>query len=261
VAAVHRVAVSEAVEHEACCDEEACCDDDSDNAKCGSCCGCVGAIKSRIEVPEVAHAALGGEWLIPGEGALVLSLGVRTTGDAAGKAIVSERLVLIEASGPGDSCVEQASLGRPLTEVHPAIACPMAPPAGIPMPMQMPAMPSRSLPQALSADGSPLPLPPLPEDATTPSSLPGSAEPCASPQKSHKKPGDSTLDFSSTKAGYVPAPNLKRFQDAPSDHSDPMTVRFPINAGGMNVVVEVRTGAPRVVLDKFQTGEPTQVRK
>jgi hypothetical protein len=228
VAAVHQVALSETVAPKACCDKE---------SAAGECCG---KIASRIEVPELAHAALLGEWLIPGDGALVLSLGVRTTADAAGKAIVSERLVLIEASGPEDCCLEQAALERSRPEVL------AVPPPAARIPLPLPAMPSRCLPQALDADGSPLPLPPLPEEHATPSSLPESAEPCASPQKSHLKRDEATIDLSSNKAGYVGAPNLKR-----------TTVRFPIHAGGMNLELELRTVAPVFVPEKAPAVEST----
>jgi hypothetical protein len=236
VAAVHRVAFSEAVAPRACCEKEPA---DAE---------CCRTIASRIEVPEMAHSALLGEWLIPGEGTLVIGLGVRTTADAAGKAIVSERLVLIEASGPGDASLEQAVLERSLPEILPAR--PSAPPAGIPLPL--PAMPSRSLPQALGADGSPLPLPPLPDEHATPSSLPGSAEPCASPQRSHVAPGDATIDVSSNQARYTVAPRQKPAHDGADDPFEPLTVRFPINVGGMTVEVEVRTVTPRFVLEKPQ---------
>jgi hypothetical protein len=224
VAAVHQVAFSEAVAPQSCCDKE---------SAAGGCCGKVAA---RIEVPELAQAALAGEWLIPSEGTLVLSLGVRTTADAAGKAVVGERLVLIEASAPGDSCLEQAALERALPEVVPTHPAAAAPPVGIPLPLPLPAMPSRCLPQALGADGTPLPLPPLPDEDVTPSTLPGSAEPCASPQRSPQKPAEATIDNASNQAGYTGAPRLKR-----------TTVRLPIRAGGMNLELELRTVQPFVI--------------
>jgi hypothetical protein len=68
------------------------------------------------------------------------------------------------------------------------------------MPMPVPAMPSRSLPQGLAADGSAVPLPPLPDDHVTPSSLPGSSEPCASPQAPQKP--EAKVDPGSSKASY-----------------------------------------------------------
>jgi hypothetical protein len=67
--------------------------------------------------------------------------------------------------------VDAAPVGRALVPLP-------AQPAAMPTP----AMPSRSLPQPLAADGSPIPLPPLPELPHPPSSLPGTSDPCASPQ-------------------------------------------------------------------------------
>jgi hypothetical protein len=246
VAAVHQVALSEVVAPQACCANE---------SAAGECCR--NKIASRIEVPEMGHAALAGEWLIPAEGTLVLSLGVRTTADAAGKAIVSERLVLMEAAGPGDASIKQAALERALPEILP-LPRPTAPPVGF-IPMPMPAIPSRSLPQALAADGSPLPLPPLPEEDATPSSLPGSAEPCASPQRSHPKLTNPTIDPASSKAGfgYAGGPRPKQTHATPGDSSEPFTLCFPFQAGGMRLEVEVRTTAPRFVPEKSRAPEST----
>ena len=228
VAAVHQVALSENVGAKACCASDAA-------PACGK-------IASRIEIPEVVHAAVGGEWLIPNDGVLVLSLGVQTTADAAGRAVVAERLVLIEASAPGDDDVVQAALSPPLPDVVSRREAAAAA-AGIPMPM--PAMPDRSLPQALNAEGQPMPLPPLPEDRAAPSSLPGSAEPCASPQGSQRKaPEPTTLDLSSTRAGFTAAPKAKPAEAETSGPSRPYLLRFPVNAGGMNMEVEIRMASP-----------------
>jgi hypothetical protein len=245
VAAVHQVTLTESVAAKACCEKE-----------CAEGCD---RVASRIEVPELAHVAVAGEWLIPTDGALVVSLGVQTKADEDGKAVTVERLMLIEAAGVPDPTVKQVGLAGVsstmsvvsnwhLDEAKEAVklpgnahtGAPVGP--GIPLPMPMPAMPSRSLPQALAADGSPVELPPLPESSSVPTALPGSAEPCASPQAPNRKTPDSTpVDVESTRAGFTgdvlsagacPV-ELKTPADEPA-------FRFPWRAGTMNLDVEIR---------------------
>jgi hypothetical protein len=234
VSTVHRVALTESVSAKTCCA--------SDSASAG------GKVASRIEVPEFVHGSLAGEWLIPQGGALVLSLGVQTTADDAGLAVVTERVVLIEAAA--DDSVAQASLVQPVPDEVDKRAAAAA--AGIPMPM--PAMPSRSLPQALDADGLPMPLPPLPEDRATPSSLPGSAEPCASPQGLQRKsPEPTTLDTASNRANFTPASRANPAEGATCDDARPCVLRFPVNAGGMNVEVQIRMASPSALLEALRS--------
>ncbi len=52
------------------------------------------SISARVEVPEVSTARVEGEWLVPSEGALVVSLGPTSTGDGQP---VGERLVILTA--------------------------------------------------------------------------------------------------------------------------------------------------------------------
>lgn len=53
---------------------------------------------SQYQVPEVSTAAVSGEWLLPKDGALVVSTGVHSRpGDGKSKAEVTERLFIIEA--------------------------------------------------------------------------------------------------------------------------------------------------------------------
>ena len=202
--AVHQVSLTERVAAPACCEDE------------GVCASQGKKLASRIDVPEIAHAAAEGEWLIPNEGILVVSLGVQTSADEQGKAVVRERLVLIEARPIHDDTVRRASTMVPFA---PRPAAPRAPStwgpaagriAGTPagpeaaVPMPMPTMPSRSLPQALAADGSPMQLPPLPDNPATPSSMPGTSEPCASPQAPNRRTAASTLDSDSAKISFSP---------------------------------------------------------
>jgi hypothetical protein len=140
-------------------------------------------ITPQLDVPEVVEATLEGEWLIPNDGVLVASMGAHTLDDGHGKALVRERLLMIEAGqAPVTTTVNlQQSLGRAFSFTVPAHAATIP----MPQPMPVPAMPSRSLPQGRAADGTLVPLPPLPESQVPPSSLPGSSEPCATPQTPH----------------------------------------------------------------------------
>ena len=148
-------------------------------------------LAAEIKVPEIAKCEVSGEWLIPNDGVLVVSLGAYTTADDKGKAVVRERLALIEA---------RVGVAAAATGMHTGLAVPahfesvlgvnaeFAPrrSAGVPMPAPM--VPSRSMPQPTDADGLPVPLPPLPEDVAPPTSMPESSEPCATPQT--RKKGD-----------------------------------------------------------------------
>jgi hypothetical protein len=246
VATVHQVALSENVATKACCAS------DTDS------CPASGKITARIEVPEVVHASLAGEWLIPNDGVLVVSLGVQTTADSAGKAVVAERLMLIDAAAVAQQCVEQAVLALPLPNLANK---PLGPTGAAGVPIPMPAMPSRCLPQALNADGSPMALPPLPEERATPSSLPGSSEPCASPQGSQRKsPEPTTLDTASARAAFTPAPapKGKTAEAEASDTARPYLFRFPVNAGGMNMEVDVRMASPFSFLEKLRSPKTPQ---
>ncbi len=145
-------------------------------------------LNATVEVPEMVQGQVAGEWLIPTEGVLIVSLGTHTKAGPEGKAEVHERLLIVQAwpAAPTDSTIARASLTPNFLFKLPVEAAPvgrvMVPLPGEPAAMPTPAMPSRSLPQPLAADGSPIPLPPLPELPHPPSSLPGTSDPCASPQ-------------------------------------------------------------------------------
>jgi hypothetical protein len=147
----------------------------------------------HFQVPEVARGEVTGEWLIPNEGVLVVSLGVRTVPEKDGKAGVRERLALLEAKLIDTPQAAQSHAGlRPLVEgfgeldrwVNTASTPIPAVFSAIPWPtMPTPAVPSRSLPQSLDAQGMLVGLPPLPyENHVPPTTMPDSSEPCATPQ-------------------------------------------------------------------------------
>jgi hypothetical protein len=235
VAAVHRVMLTETVQaahHE----------------------GSDGTVRPKLEVPEVVKARVEGEWLIPSDGILLVSLGANTAADGQGKAVVRERLVLIEAdtnltqtrrdatpSDPGmmarrtyTSGTWSAPAALPLPLAPARMFMKPSPDEAKPLPMPVPAAPSRSLPLGRAADGSPVPLPPLPEEPIPPTSLPDTSEPCATPQ-SRSKPEAKTLDPASAKASF----NIEAKESLLADPMlrlilaslKPMMFRVPLTAG------------------------------
>jgi len=142
-------------------------------------------LNPHLDVPEVLKSSLEGEWLIADDQVLVASLGAHTVADAQGKAVVLERLVLVEAVGAKPaSTPTQMSQATPKLSSHSSLewVLPNLNRNPIPMPARVPQLPSRSLPQPRLADGSVTSLPPLPEPLMPPNSLPGTSEPCATPQ-------------------------------------------------------------------------------
>ena len=72
-------------------------------------------VTAQVQLPEVVRTKVEGEWLIPTDGVLLISLGVDTSADEHGKAIVIERLAVLETiAKPGAS--EIARRGRPLAD-------------------------------------------------------------------------------------------------------------------------------------------------
>ncbi len=154
-------------------------------------------VNALIQVPEYARISVGGEWLIPEQGALIISLGAHTISDAKGKAVVRERLAVIEADTL--EIQEDVNLKAEALEIHRGmvsfssgpftvqgmnslVSISRLPKEEIPLPIAQPVLPSLSLPQPIDASGLPLALPPLPDDEAPLTRLPGSMVPCPSPQ-------------------------------------------------------------------------------
>jgi hypothetical protein len=152
-------------------------------------------LSATIQVPEFARVEVAGEWLIPNDGVLVVSLGAHTVADEKGKAVVRERLALVEARVDEGAKLSMFMAGParvvvPMPFVKDAIRAleiPLPMPLPLPLPHPLPVVPSRSLPQALNVHGNPVPLPPLPEEHAPPTVLPDSSEPCATPQNKGQK--------------------------------------------------------------------------
>jgi hypothetical protein len=161
-------------------------------AACGSCSGQGAAV--AVEVPEIGCQEIAGEWLIPKDGILLVSFGPHTVADKDGKAVIRERLAIIEAEESdetvvlpqpspsaawrvvpntdsarwyGPALMVPAVPGLPITVPAPptpgSVPPPTLPPAAG-VPAAMPPMPSRSIPQGIHADGKAADLPPLPAD-------------------------------------------------------------------------------------------------
>jgi hypothetical protein len=145
------------------------------------------------QVPEMASAAIAGEWLVPENKHLLVSLGAHTR-VKKGEPVVSEMLVLItvgemkatpadakKASGkaapaPPTREVTAAALdtavGRTVGDLTPS------PPEKTPMP----SVPSRGLPLGFDPEGVHVPLPALPDEDRQVEPAGSSSEPRPSPQ-------------------------------------------------------------------------------
>ncbi|WP_435006170.1 hypothetical protein P12x_003812 [Tundrisphaera lichenicola] len=109
-------------------------------------------ITVQHSIPEISHARVEGEWLIPKDGVLLVSLGVDTVAEPNGKAAVRERIAVIE--------VEPAPAGMAMTHPHFEGGHPWLSPDFRP---KKPPVPSRSMPIAVNPQGQVVDLPPLPE--------------------------------------------------------------------------------------------------
>ena len=110
------------------------------------------AISTSVQVPEVSQVRVEGEWLIPNNGVLLVSLGVNTVADDKGMAVVQERLAVIEASATSMPMASSRNTGEAV-QVN-GFSYPRLP---------MPAPPARSMPEAIDVNGNVVDLPPLPE--------------------------------------------------------------------------------------------------
>ena len=113
-------------------------------------------LATTVQVPEVYLAQVEGEWFVPNDGVLLISMGVNTVADAQGKAVVHERLAILDFARPCDEAnVSAAFQARATQDVAIAQVSSNA--------LAMPATPDRSIPEAVDADGKVFELPPLPE--------------------------------------------------------------------------------------------------
>jgi hypothetical protein len=177
-----------------------------------------GVQKVALEVPEIGSQEVLGEWLIPNGEGLLVSFGAYTVADKNGKAVVKERLAIVEAGEACNSSAVHQAIPEPSATYGPPISIPrlsppsvyVPPPAPVEpiasVPMAVPSVPSRSIPQGVHADGRPADLPPIPADETEEDkSASESAEPRPSPQTKKPHPPKPAADSAATKTAYAAA--------------------------------------------------------
>jgi hypothetical protein len=165
-----------------------------------------------LEVPEIGTQEVAGEWLICSGDVLLVSFGAYTIADSAGKAVVKERLAIVEAqpvSVVAGALPANASAVPPVPRPRALPDLPFAPPPAMPpapaVPLSMPVVPSRTIPQGVHADGTLAPLPPLPADDMNDDDSTESSEPRPSPQMKTPKPttpAKPVTDASASRADY-----------------------------------------------------------
>jgi hypothetical protein len=137
----------------------ACC---SSSLACTSCCKEDEAGKVAVEVPEIGREEIAGEWLIPNDGILLVSFGPHTVADKDGKAVLRERLAIVEAEETDVEAVPPPGPGM----IGVPFVVPMPPgygPAFLPQPLPAPSAygpaPGSMMPAPLGEPGTPPPGP------------------------------------------------------------------------------------------------------
>jgi hypothetical protein len=201
IRAVHHVNVGG---HEA----DGCCMDAADGSKDQD------ARRAAVDVPEIASQEVAGEWLIPRGEVLLVSFGAYTVADSEGKAVVKERLAMIEAGPAASASLEPLASSTRITpnpkpfELPAPVVAPAPAPAPVVVPkgpLPMPMVPSRTFPRGVHVDGTPAELPPLPADEAELDSPSGSAEPMPSPQTKKPQQAKPATDPGANQAAYAPA--------------------------------------------------------
>ncbi len=256
-APIGRFMVSMRVGAKAACTPETC-------AKSDECCETAGhTVKDQdvhtvaLEVPEIGTQEVAGEWLIPSGDVLLVSFGAYTTADSAGKAVVKERLAIVEAKPVSIVAAPLPANASPVPPIGRPRALPdlpLAPPPVMPpapaMPLPMPVVPSRSIPQGVHGDGTLAPLPPLPADDMNDDDATESSEPRPSPQMKTPKPAQpakpvtdanaSRADYKEPRSSTVFLPSL--FMPSPSVGFQfllpikPLSFRLPL---GQKLEIEI----------------------
>lgn len=182
----------------------------------------LGISKSTVQIPEVFLSQVEGEWFVPSDGVLLISMGVNTVADEQGKAVVQERLAVLDFGARAAEADAQAC------RVDATTAVALENTANL----SMPRVPDRSFPEAIDADGKVFDLPPLPE-AYAANDLnqisPGS--PLATPQTAPiGRPGRSISDPQLARTSFEPIP------DSEIQGWTPATL--PVPPAGVAAIVE-----------------------
>jgi len=159
-------------------------------------------IQCEVQVPEVANCQVRGDWIIPSEGVLVVSLGARSVVDLdrleqvehqselTDVVCVSERLVIVEPNPTAPAALAPAAWRvvppERVLDVRMGPGGPYVFDVNVPGPIASPkpVLPSASLPMA-GPSLVPEPLPPLPDEQVKPASLIPPPAPLATPQALH----------------------------------------------------------------------------
>ena len=144
--------------------------------------GAPSEIKAQVQVPELVGGKVEGEWVIPQNGALIVSLGAHSGADERGKSVVRERLAVIEAKSiaPKEVKIEPARLRPDVRAETPLVDSPTLVTLGRSSPVldlrpQAPLVDALAAVVASKGGFGPPPLPPLPPLPMGRSTLP--AEP------------------------------------------------------------------------------------
>jgi hypothetical protein len=177
------------------------------------------SLTATMQLPQVVEAKIYGDFEMPADQELLVSLGTITVTDKHNKPVVMERLALI-AARPIVTEAEEVVLGRNVVD-----AAVRAASAYMPKPLPTPPLPSRSPMVGFGPDGKPAPLPPLPVEQVIPASATESATPRPSPQMTPSIPIDPNVTagkFEPTPIGMAMVPvNAPKVAAAGKMHVDP----------------------------------------
>lgn len=140
----------------------------------------------QVQIPEIGHAEIAGEWLIPRDEVLLVGFGPHTVAGKDGKAEIRERLAVISAEEMAAPTASNDVDAKPAPVNVPKVSLP-APARASTAALPVPKLPSRNLPQGVHADGTAANLPPLPEETLADDPSDGSSEAHASPQSRRPK--------------------------------------------------------------------------
>lgn len=184
-------------------------------------------IKAPIQVPEIIHGEVHGQWSIPDGHVLVIGLGIHTTQDKQGKSSILERVAIIDP--------KPDQIAAPAND-------PVAPPAEIPV-AQTPQFPSAIL---------------APHDPNTQTvSLPATALPPLPIAESGRWAGHAIVQAASAAAApSIPAPPAYTMPASLSS-SAPLVVSSP-NGGPLVVIVPV-SGPLNVAAAGAATAVPAHI--
>ena len=217
------------------------------------------SIEADVQLPQVVEAKVEGDYEIPLDHHLLVSLGTATSVDERDRPVVMERLLLV-AARPIVTEAEEVRIDRKTADKAAArtawVPAHGKPPfisneeyaavmasvdkAPAPMPMRMPPLPSRTPMQPIGPDGKVVELPPLPDEFVAEAEAVDKASgPKASPQAPAARPS-SRIDPSLIPARLEPAPvgrSMLRLDGAELASGRTQLIRIPL---GGRIAIEVK---------------------